>query len=450
MFQQIYVLLTVLSMTSLPALSYEVAHPLFCRGVTHKASAISFALPASPLFLTESANRVNELGDWSVNVVRSLADIVVNGPTAIAGEGSDGKSPPPVATAIDKFREDVDFLDDVAGRTPQLTSPELAVLLTTISLSALSPFFLNIKIIELLIPSLAALSASVGISAEYFGKVAVSNGKEFAALAIIAAAEAESILAEAERSSAILPFCVGIATSASAIALVVPAILKEISEKRMAPIITEVYYICPVIAIVAAATARIAAIESRRLAAKAISCSKTCSTSALVRTFSKKAVEFESGKTVYHTWRGVAIGILPTPILAAFFPGALSTKTIVCAALAAAQSAYYISVSEYHVSSATDIVALKARSAAVCDFYANQASRAGAILPFTSALAGFCAAASAAAVELLPFVTTIEQAVVALLFPSGAALFAAAAAVSKARCEVTNYSLLCILIAAIN
>ena len=447
MLQQTCVILTVLLMSFLPALSYEVAHPLFFKGVSQRPFAISFALPASPLFLTESANRVNELGDWSVNVVRSLAEIVVNGPTAVVGEGADGKSPPPVATAIDNFREDVDFLDDVAGRSPQLTSPELAILLTTISLSALSPFFFNIKIIELLIPSLAALSASVGISAEYFGKVAVSNGKEFAALAIIAAAEAESILAEAERSSAVLPFCVGIATSASAIALVVPAILKEISEKRMAPIITEVYYICPIIAIVAAAASRLSAIESRRLAAKAISCSKTCSTTALVRTFSKKAVDFESGsETVHHTWRGVAIGMLPPPILAAFFPGALSTKTIVCAALAAAQSAYYMSVSEYHVSSATDIVALKARSAAVCDFYANQASRAGAILPFTSALAGFCAAASAAAVELLPFVTTIEQAVVALLFPSGAALFAAAAAVSKARCEVTNYSLLCTLI----
>ncbi len=56
---------------------------------------------------------------------------------------------------------------------------------------------------------------------------------------------------------------------------------------------------------------------------------------------------------------------------------------------------------------------------------------------FFIALGGLCAAASAAAIELLPLVNTIElQALLAAVFPSGAALFAAAASVSKARCEV--------------
>ncbi|EJK44843.1 hypothetical protein THAOC_36587, partial [Thalassiosira oceanica] len=44
------------------------------------------------------------------------------------------------------------------------------------------------------------------------------------------------------------------------------------------------------------------------------------------------------------------------------------------------------------VARATDAVALKARSAAVCDTYANQGARNSAILPFTSALSAFCAA----------------------------------------------------------
>ena len=48
----------------------------------------------------------------------------------------------------------------------------------------------------------------------------------------------------------------------------------------------------------------------------------------------------------------------------------------------------------------TDAVALKARSAAVCDTYANQGTRNSAILPFTSALSTFCAAAKASTVEL--------------------------------------------------
>ena len=47
---------------------------------------------------------------------------------------------------------------------------------------------LDLKVVEVLVPSMAAVSASIGISAEYVGKVAVSKSKEVAALAIQAAA----------------------------------------------------------------------------------------------------------------------------------------------------------------------------------------------------------------------------------------------------------------------
>ena len=74
--------------------------------------------------------------------------------------------------------------------------------------------------------------------------------------------------------------------------------------------------------------------------------------------------------------------------------------------------------------------------------YANQGSRNSAILPFTSALSAFCAAATAATVEL-PLVHSVSAAYgvmgeVALIsfFPTLSSAFAAAAAVSKARCEV--------------
>jgi hypothetical protein len=53
-------------------------------------------------------------------------------------------------------------------------------------------------------------------------------------------------------------------------------------------------------------------------------------------------------------------------------PGPLSIKTIICAALAAAQAAYYLSIAEYSLAVAVDAVAFKARSAAVADTYANQ------------------------------------------------------------------------------
>merc|ERR1711988_1091572 len=61
----------------------------------------------------------------------------------------------------------------------------------------------------------------------------------------------------------------------------------------------------------------------------------------------------------------------------------------------------------------------------------------GAILPFTSALSALCGAATAAAVEFLPLLSAVKtQALVSTIFPAGAAVFAAAASVSKNRCEV--------------
>ena len=76
------------------------------------------------------------------------------------------------------------------------------------------------------------------------------------------------------------------------------------------------------------------------------------------------------------------------------------------------------------------------------DSYANQGARNSAILPFTSALSAFCAAATAATVEL-PFLDTISalygtagEVALVSAFPILSSAFAAAAAVSKARCEV--------------
>ena len=110
----------------------------------------------------------------------------------------------------------MDILDNVAGRTPQLSRVELVTLISTVFLSGLSPFMyvtniyckalnffindlyvyisLDMKVVEVLVPSMAAVSASIGISAEYLGKVAVSKSKEIAALAIQAAAGTVSIV----------------------------------------------------------------------------------------------------------------------------------------------------------------------------------------------------------------------------------------------------------------
>lgn len=137
-------------------------------------------------------------------------------------------------------------------------------------------------------------------------------------------------------------------------------------------------------------------------------------------------------------WRSFALATLPSPLVASLIPVPFPTKMVIASALAAAQTATYLASAEHTLSLATDAVALKARASAVADTYANQGARSGAILPFTSALGGLCAAAAAAVVEVLPALGGggVVAPIVIGTFPFLSSLFAAAAAVSKARCEV--------------
>ena len=132
------------------------------------------------------------------------------------------------------MQRDMSMLDDAADNAPQLTALETFVLSSTVAIAFFSPYVASAKLVELLVPAMSALSASIGFSAEYLGKVAVSQGKEVAATTLQAAAEAELVLAQAERAKAIIPLCVGIATTASAFALLVPALLAELSARGLA------------------------------------------------------------------------------------------------------------------------------------------------------------------------------------------------------------------------
>jgi hypothetical protein len=379
------------------------------------------------------------IGNIAYDIVSNVAKTLVNPIETVDNSNSKLKDLV-VVSALQKMEKDMELLDNVASRTPQLTTLEIIVLFSTVMISAFAPFGLPLKVVELLVPSMAAVSAAVGLSAEYVGKTAVSNGKEIAALAIQAAAESEALLASAERTKSILPLCVGIATTASAFSLLIPSFLVELQSKFSVPFATELLLISPFIAVLAAAIAGLATQESRGLASRAIGVGnrRFASSSAVGRTWLSATEQVEANsRRLSDKWTSFATGVLPAPIIACLFPGSLSFKSIVCAAIAAAQAAYYLSLAEYSISTAVDAVALKARASAVADTYANQGSRAGAILPFTSALGGLCAAASAAAVELLPLVNIVElQSFIAVIFPSGAALLAAAASISKARCEV--------------
>ena len=143
-------------------------------------------------------------------------------------------------------------------------------------------------------------------------------------------------------------------------------------------------------------------------------------------------------------WLAFALNVLPAPLLGALAPGSFVSKTTFVAALAACQAAWTLTISERYLARATDAVALKARSAAVCDTYANQGSRNAAILPFTSALSGLCTAATAAVVEIpilhdlataafQSFNTMALQVITVSFFPSVSSLLAGAAGLSRAR-----------------
>ena len=289
------------------------------------------------------------------------------------------------------------------------------------------------------------VSAAIGIGAEYVGRVAVADGKEVAAASMQCAAEAEGLLANAERAKAITPLCVGIGATCTTFALLVPVLLDSLTDN----VANELFLCCPLVSVLGAAVASLSLQETKFFCQRATTIgNRRFAKSGLVGRTWLSTTEQIIGKSSNgrSKWRSFCLSVLPAPILGALVPGAsLATKSIIVAALAAAQSAYYLAESEYSLARATDAVAVKARSAAVCDAYANQGARSAAILPFTSALSGLCAAATAAIVEL-PFLETLsatgsfaglssEMAVV-MFFPGFSALFAAAASVSKARCEV--------------
>jgi len=356
-----------------------------------------------------------------------------------------------VLGALANLERDMQMLDDLAGSKPQLSPLEITLLTLSIIAASSGPIISpteGYRISEVLAPAAAAFSASIGIGAEFIGKVAVADGKEVAAAAIQCAAEAEGLLANAERVKAVTPLCVGVGATSASFALLVPVLIEALGIGSNAQLCTELYLLCPLVGILSAAVSSLALEETISYCSRAISVgNRRFAKSGLVsRTWlsASEQIQKNSNRSSLR-WRSFAISVLPAPILGALVPGTLPTKTIVVSALAAAQSAYFLAQAERTLARATDAVALKARSAAVCDTYANQGARSAAILPFTSALSAFCAAATAAIVEL-PWLeslaamggggSVVAQALLVSIFPTLSSLFAAAASVSKARCEV--------------
>lgn len=257
------------------------------------------------------------------------------------------------------------FLDVIAGEKPQLSVLEFSLLAGAVVSAASGPLLPG-GLTHFLAPSAAAFCAAIGIGAEYVGKIAVADGKEVAAATIQCAAEAEGLLANAERAKAITPLCVGVATLAASLALLVPVLLDSFVVVGNLQLRTEAYLCCPLVAVLAAAVASLALQETKSYTALAIGIgNRRFARSKLVgRSWlsSTEQIERKSSSTAAK-WRSFSLSVLPAPLIGALVPGALPTKTIVVAALAAAQSAFFTAQAEFVLSRATDAVAIKARSA---------------------------------------------------------------------------------------
>jgi len=356
-----------------------------------------------------------------------------------------------VLNALQSLERDMQMLDNMAGQLPQLSTLEICLFSISVAAASSGPIFFpdSLSVTKVLAPASAAFSAAIGIGAEYTGKVAVADGKEIAAATIQCAAEAEGLLANAERVKAITPLCVGISATAATFALVAPVLIETIDKTSSPQLVTELYLLSPLVAVLAAAVASLALQETRSYCSRAIDIGnrRFAKSGSIGRTWLSTSEQVTRTSTQTKTkWRKFAVNVLPAPLIGVLLPGAvLATKTIVVASVAAAQCAYFLARSESALARATDAVALKARSAAVCDTYANQGARSSAILPFTSALASLCAAATAAIVELplMEYLGSVGgplgvggQVVSVAFFPVLASVFSAAASVSKARCEV--------------
>mmetsp|Transcript_41473 Transcript_41473/g.65774 ORF Transcript_41473/g.65774 Transcript_41473/m.65774 type:complete len:518 (-) Transcript_41473:161-1714(-) len=352
-----------------------------------------------------------------------------------------------VLRAITNVSRDMNVLDNLTSRAPQLSTFDVSILAWCLGVSYGAPFAVAGKVVEILVPVAGAICAAVGFSAEYIGKVAVARGKEIAATTLKAAAEAEELLAQAEREKAIIPLCVGVSASAAAFALIMPAIFSRVAKDSVAALlVTPITLIAPLIAALSARLAQLACQQSIIKANNAIGLgARRFATADRVGRSWKSATEQieESSARSMESWKSLYYCLLPAPAIASFFPGGLSLKAVVASAIYAAQAAYSLASAEYVLSVVVESVAKKARAAAVADTYANQGARAGSILPFTSALSGLSAALTVAVVEYIDVLPSIffipsvfSESLACGLFPSFGALLASAACISKAQCEV--------------
>ena len=216
--------------------------------------------PAASPPLTDPGNRALSAATSFASLLSTLS----SAPPPSSPESSDNI----VKSSVSLAKRDLQLLDSRVSLTPQLSPLELSILTTTVVLATGSPLIFPPKVVSVLAPACAALSATVGVSAEYVGRVAVADGKETAAVTMMAAAEAEALLSQSERVKAILPLCVGVSATAASFALLVPVFLQYFPLPLQT--VTEIYLFFPLLSVLCAAVAGLSTEESKNLGMKAV------------------------------------------------------------------------------------------------------------------------------------------------------------------------------------
>jgi hypothetical protein len=144
---------------------------------------------------------------------------------------------------------------------------------------------------------------------------------------------------------------VGIGATAATLSLLVPVLVDSaFGGSANLQLSTEIYLLCPIISVLASAVAGLAVQEVKSYCSTAIGVgNRRFARSSIVSRSWLSATEMIvlKSKNDVTKWRSFFFSVLPAPVLGALIPGALPTKTIVVAALAAAGSAYYLARAEY-------------------------------------------------------------------------------------------------------
>lgn len=374
-----------------------------------------------------------ELG--SVFVGYSLLNVVLEVSKFMAASTSnEERMTNATSKSIERVQDGIDSLDK-RFTTPEMSKYKVGLIVGSALLSIVSPAFLGLHTVELLIPAMTAISATIGAVSEYQAKAAIANGREIVAMGQLATAESEIYLSQAERVKTVVPLCVGVAATAAGFTVLLP----EFMESAHVDLESELLF-CPLIAVLSAALAGLAMIETESLVARSMDVGKRRFASAKKVVLSWKSdvdlVNEEAAKLT-GKWVSFTLGIVPAPIIAGLFPVDIENKAIICAAVATAQAAFSLVIVERALTAGCDAFAVKARARLFATTYQHEATRTGALLPYTSALGAVCVAGSAAAAEFLPIIPFKPlRYVAAAVFPLVSTAIAMAASIGKTRCEV--------------